>query len=205
MPSVDVQIRVAAFLEQCAQQRVSAVLPVYEHDGARLLRMLQAEAAGRELVTALVRPNPYPDQSQGAIIRRLLGYIQTVLVASTPDEEIAPLLTVRAHHIALDPEGASLLRDAAILLVLAASDDGARNIDVRLESTDCGAHLTIESDRPGVTVEQPSMHGLRSRIAAHGGSWDVTRPVHGSSWLVHVGVPALQVRETSDQEAAHAP
>src|ERR671939_1086177 len=99
----------------------------------RRSRMLHAEDAERELMAALVRPDPYPGMSLGAVIRRLVGYLQTVINASTPDEEIAPLLTVRVHHVAVSTERARLLRDAAILLVLAALDDGAQNIAVRLE------------------------------------------------------------------------
>jgi hypothetical protein len=37
-----------------------------------------------------IKPTLCAAASQCAIIRRLLGYVQTVLTASTPDEEIAP-------------------------------------------------------------------------------------------------------------------
>src|SRR6266542_3177418 len=135
MPTTEVHIGVAAFLEQCAQQRAGAVSTLYEDDPMRLPRMLQAEAAGRELMAALVRPDPYPDISLGAVIRRLVGYIQTILTASTPAEEITPLLTVRTHHVSVGADAARLLRDAAILLVLAALDDGAQEVAVRLDGT----------------------------------------------------------------------
>src|SRR5688572_14039504 len=101
MSSTDVLIRVAALLEQCATQRAGVVPSPYEDDAARLARMLQAEAAGRELMAALVHPNPYPDMSLGTVLRRLVGYVQTVLTASTPDEQLAPLLNVRGYQVDL--------------------------------------------------------------------------------------------------------
>src|SRR3954466_1077067 len=62
MLSSNARIGVAAFLEQCAQQRARSSSLRYEQDDpTRLARMLQAEAAGRELMAALVRPDPYPD------------------------------------------------------------------------------------------------------------------------------------------------
>jgi hypothetical protein len=137
MPT-EIQVVVAALLDQCAHQRAGMLPTSYQEDPMRLPRMLQAEAAGRELMAALVRPDPYPDLSLGAVLRRLIGYLQTVITASTSEEQIAPFLTARVHHVAVEPDVARLLRDAAILLVLAAYDDGAGNIDVRLASEAMG-------------------------------------------------------------------
>jgi len=202
MPTTEVHIGVAAFLEQCAQQRAGAVSTLYEDDPMRLPRMLQAEAAGRELMAALVRSDPYPDISLGAVIRRLIGYVQTILNASTPAEEIVPLLTVRAHHVTVGADAARLLRDTTVLLVLAALDDGAQNVEVRLDSECAGTCLTVESDRPGIAVGLPALNALRDNIGACGGTWKTISAAHGSSWLVHISIPALEVREIFDEEVA---
>ncbi len=204
MRSTDVLIGVATLLEQCATQRAGVVPSLHEDDAVRLARMLQAEAAGRELMVALVHPNPYPDMSLGAVLRRLVGYLQTVLTASTPDEQLAPLLTVRAHHVALDAGGSSLLRDAAILLVLTACDDGARNIDVRLEREPSGgARLEIESDRPGVTAELPILQSLQAAIVGRGGRWQTGCAAHGSSWIVDIAIPAPLIGVAGQGEVVH--
>jgi len=191
MLSADLQIGVAALLEQCAQQRAGIVPPVYQDDSMRLTRMLQAEAAGRELMAALVRPDPYPDISLGAVIRRLLGYIETVISASTPDEQLAPLLTVCVRHVSLGADTAQLLRDAAILLVLTALDDGAQNVDVRLDNED-RVRLSVESDRPGVVDDLPTLQLIRGGIIANGGEWTSVRAAHGGSWMVSMTMPCEQ-------------
>jgi hypothetical protein len=191
-------------LEQCATQRAGVVPSLYEDEPARLLRMLQAEMAGRELMAALVRPDPYLDMSLGAILRRLVGYVQTVLTGSTPDEQIAPLLTVRAHHVALDAGGTNLLRDVAILLVLAACDDGARNIDVRLDRVVVGgARLEFECDRPGVTAGLPILQSLQAAIVGRGGRWQTGCAAHGSSWIVAIALPAFLIGGAGHGEVVH--
>jgi hypothetical protein len=169
----------------------------------RLPRMLQAEAAGRELMAALVRPDPYPGVSLGAVLHRLVGYLQTVLTASTPDDQIAPMLTVHVRRVLIRADIARLLRDAAILLVLAALDDGAQNVDVRLDNERGETRLIVESDRPAITADLPALYELRANIAAQGGTWETACATHGASWLVQITIPALSVRETSEQELVH--
>ncbi len=204
MSSTDVLIGVATLLEQCATQRAGVVPSPYEDDAVRLWRMLQAEAAGRELMAALVREDPYPDMSLGAVLRRLVGYVQTVLTVSTPDEQIAPLLTVRGHQVVVDREAARLVCEAAILLVLTAWDDGARNIDVRLErEPGGGARLEIESDRPGVTAELPILQSLQATIIRRGGRWQTGCAAHGSSWIVDIAIPAPLIGVAGQGEVVH--
>jgi hypothetical protein len=201
MPSTDVQIGVAALLELCAQRRAGVISAPYQEDPVQFARMLQAEAAGRELMAALVRSDPYPDISLGAVIRRLVGYIQTILTASTPAEEITPLLTVRTHYVTVGADAARLLRDAAILLVLAALDDGAQEVAVRLDGTSAEACLIVESDRPGMMADLPSLVSLRATVAAGGGTWNTACATHGASWLVHVTIPvAGLLQESLDKE-----
>ena len=189
MPSTDVQIGVAALLEQCAQRRAGVIAGPYQDDSVQVTRMLQAEMAGRELMAALVRPNPFPHLSVATTLRRLLGYLQTVLAASTSDDQIAPMLTARLRHVSVNDKGAALLREVAILLVLAAIDDDAQEVEVRLEPGVTGVVLTVESDRQGVTAELPALRALRDEIARSGGAWDVARAPHGASWMIVISMP----------------
>jgi len=199
MLSADVQVRVAAFLEQCAQQRARFSIRYQQDDPTRLARMLQAEAAGRELMAALVRSDPYPDMSVCAILRRLIGYIQTVIAVSTPDEQVEPLLTVRVHYVRVDTYAARLLCEAAMVLLLAALDDGALNIDVRLDSEGTSARLAVESDRPCITADLPAFQAIRGSIAVGGGAWEAECAPHGSSWLVHVRIPSLPTQKLCEE------
>jgi anti-sigma factor RsiW len=202
MLSSNARIGVAAFLEQCAQQRArSSSLREQQDDPTQLNRMLQAEAAGRELMAALVRPDPYPDMSVCAILRRLIGYIQTVIAVSTPDEQVEPLLTVRVHHVRVDADAARLLCEAALVLLLAALDDSALNIDVRLDSEGTSARLSVESDRPCITADLPTFQAIRDSIAIGGGAWEAASAPHGSSWLVHVRMPLLPTQKRRKEEA----
>lgn len=189
MPSPDVQIGVAALLELCAQRRAGVISAPYKEDPVQVTRMLQAEAAGRELMAALVRPDPFPDLSVAATMRRLVGYLQTVLAASTSDDQIAPMLTARVRHVSMSDKEAALLREAAILLVLAAIDDDAQEIEVRLDPATHGAVLTVESDRQGVTAELAALRALRDEIGRSGGAWDVAHAPHGASWMVVISMP----------------
>lgn len=189
MPSPDVQIGVAALLEQCAQRRAGVISAPYKEDPVQVTRMLQAEAAGRELMAALVRPDPFPDLSVAATMRRLVGYLQTVLAASTSDDQIAPMLTARVRHVSMSDKEAALLREAAILLVLAAIDDDAQEIEVRLDPATHGAVLTVESDRQGVTAELPALRALRDEIERSGGAWATSHAPHGASWMVVISMP----------------
>jgi len=198
MPSTDVQIGVAALLELCAQRRAGVISAPYQEDSVQVTRMLQAEAAGRELMAALVRPNPFPDLSVAATMRRLVGYLQTVLAASTSEDQIAPMLTARVRHVSMNDKEAVLLREAAILLVLAAIDDDAQEVEVRLEPGLRGAVLTVESDRQGVTAELPALRALRDEIGRSGGAWDVAPAPHGASWMVVISMP-LKLREAAVQ------
>ena len=198
MPSTDVQIGVAALLEQCAQRRAGVISAPFQDDPGQVGRMLQAEAAGRELMAALVRPDPFPDLSVAATMRRLLGYLQTVLTASTPDDQIAPLLTARVRQVSVSDEDASTLRDAAILLVLAAIDDDAQEVEIRLEAGTMGTLLTVESDAPGVAAQLPTLRTLRDSIAKSGGAWEVSRAPHGASWIVEVVRPVQLLEATAE-------
>ena len=189
MCGTDAQMNVAAFLAQCAQQRNVAPTP-YEDDVTRMGRLLQAEAAGRELLAALLLLPPVPRPSPGALIRGVLGSLQTVLAASLPETEVPLLLTVRTEQVLLSADAARLLCDAALLLVLAAAEDSAQNVAVELRCVSEGARLTVESERPGVATDLPSLAALRGQIAVSGGHWLVERAAHGGSWLVHVVVPA---------------
>lgn len=199
MRLTDVQIGVAALLEQCAQRRAGVISAPYQEDVGQVTRMLQAEVAGRELMAALVRPDPFPDLSIAATLRRLVGYLQTVLAASTPEEQMAPMLTARVRQVAVSDEEAALLREAAILLVLAAIDDDAQEVEVRLEPGKMGAVLTVESDRQGVTADLPALRALRDEVGRAGGAWDVTHAPHGASWMVRVSMPPMKLLEAAVQ------
>lgn len=191
MPSPDVQIGVAALLEQCAQRRAGMIAAPYQDDPSHIARMLQAEAAGRELMAALVRPEPFPDLRVAATLRRLVGYLQTVLAASTADEQLAPMLTTRLRQVAVCGADAATLCAAAVLLVLAAIDDDAQDVEIRLEAGPLGTVLTVESDAAGVAAELPAVRALRDSIAQRGGMWDVSRAPHRASWMVVISLPTL--------------
>jgi hypothetical protein len=189
MPTAEVAVGVAALLEQCAQRSAGVVAPAYGDEPPQVARMLQAEAAGRELMAALVRADPFPDLSLGASLRRLVGYLQTVISASTPHDQLVPLLTVCVHQVALSLDAARRLRDGALLLILAALDDEAQAVAVRLDRTERGTVLTVESDRPGLTAELPALHALRSAVLGGGGAWETSQATHGGSWLVILSLP----------------
>lgn len=199
MPSIDVQLGVATLLEQCAQRRAGVISAHYQEDSVHITRMLQAEAAGRELLTALVRPDPFPDSSLGATLRRLVDYMQTVITASTPEDQLAPLLTTRMHRVVAGCAVTRLLRDAMILLVLTAIDDDATGVEVRLERTDGGTTLTVESDRPSVVDDLSVLRNVRNDVVGYGGGWESGLSQHGGSWMVMVSMPFEQQCE---QEAS---
>lgn len=194
MTATEAQTGVVALLEACAQQRAGAV-SVYSDDTSRLARAAQAETAGRELLGALIRTEPWPNLSLGASIRRMIGYLQTVISASTPDTEIPPMLIVHAHHVELSVEIGRLLRNAALCLVLAAYDDGAKDVDLLIEGIESGAILRVESSRPAITGTHTALMGLREHIAQVGGAWDDQRALHGQSWIVVITVPTMAAME----------
>lgn len=179
MYPADVALALTALLDRYAQQRAATLAATAPADAALLTRMLQAEAAGCALLGALVRPDPGPDRSLGASFQQLVGALQTVIRASTPDHALAPLLSVRAQRVTLDADAARLLRATMLRLVLAALDDDAQEIEVRLTRTPLGAALTVESDRPG---------GAAELLAPCGGSWAARCAPHGGSWIVQASL-----------------
>jgi hypothetical protein len=85
---IDVLVGVVALLEHCAQRRAGMV--VMADDPLHTRRMLQAEAAGRELMALLVRPGGGEEWSLANQVRRVVGYVQTVIAASLSDSDVAP-------------------------------------------------------------------------------------------------------------------
>jgi hypothetical protein len=73
--------------------------------------------------------------------------------------------------------------------MLAALDDEAQAIAVRLNRTERGAVLTVESDRPGLTAELPALHAIRRAVLDCGGAWETSQATHGGSWLVAIALP----------------
>jgi len=188
---LDLPRDVATLLEQCAQRR--AGMPAATADGARdaahAARMLQAETAGRELMAALVRPVPFADRSVAATLRLLLGYVQTVVSASTPDDALEPHLTVRVRAISVPPTTALLLYTVALSLVLAALDDDATEVDIRLDVSPTQLCITVECDRSGLVDETATRESLHAAVRHAGGQWTAQAAAHGRSWLVVVALP----------------
>lgn len=198
MLASEVQTSVAALLEVCAQQRAGDV-PMYPvaDETTRLSRTVQAEAAGRELLSALVRPEPWSGLTPAATIRRMIGYLQTVISASAPETVYPPLITIQAHHVELDGYMQRFLRDAALCLVLAVYDDGANSVAVRVEAMPKGARLTVERDGLASSSVHPVLHGLKTTIVANGGTWGEAHADHGQSTIVTVMLPATSQREVA--------
>ena len=200
MASTEVQVGVVALLEQCAQRRAGARSAPYQDELTQATRMLQAEAAGRELMAALVRPDPFFDLSLAGAMRRLVNYLQTVLTASTSDDQIAPLLTTRMHRVLASSAVQRLLCDAMLLLVLTAIDDDATGVEVRLERIEERTILTVESDRLGAVDELAALQSVRSAVAGSGGEWVSRLAEHGGSWIVIVAMP---FESSYEQETRH--
>jgi len=198
MASTEVQVGVVALLEQCAQRRAGTRSAPYQDERTQATRMLQAEAAGRELMAALVRLNPFPDLSLAGAMRRLVSYLQTVLTASTSDDQIAPLLTTRMHRALASSAVQRLLCDAMLLLVLTAIDDDTTGVEVRLERIEDRTILTVESDRLGAVDELAALQSVRSAVVGFGGAWVSGLADHGGSWIVVVSMPVEEqyARET---------
>lgn len=194
MPA-DVLVGVVALLEQCAQQRAGVVVTV--DDPLHTRRMLQAEAAGRELIAALVRPPPAHEWSLAAYLRRLASSVQTVISASLTDAQPHPLITTRVQHVVADEPTTRLVAHAAVLLVVAALDDDALEIDLRLARVPHGVWLTVESDRP--PAESQPLRAFQRHIVACGGFWETEDAPHGGSWLVHVTVPCTECNEREER------
>jgi hypothetical protein len=183
----------AAVIEECAHMRAHR-LPSPD-DPDRTDRALHAEATGRELLLAWLRPTSFPSQTTlGAELKRLVGLLQTLLHASTPEEQVAPILTAACRHVDLSDVAASALRDLAMLLVLSAWNDGAMDVAITLEPDgDAYARLCVESDQAGMASAPPAhprVAAIRRALTPLGGSWNGMQTNHGS-WLIDVRVPAL--------------
>jgi hypothetical protein len=203
LPSVVTAL--AAFIEECAHMRAHT-LPATDELGW-MQRALHAEAAGRELLMAWLRPALFPTETPlGAELKRLLGLVQTLLLASTPEDSITPTLTVVSRHVELSDESAWLVRDLALLMVLAAREDGALDMVITLDTDDDQVRLRVETDRPGL-ASMPSTHpriaAMRRALRPTNGTWKGAETEHGS-WLIVVRVPVLvaQVASSSYDEVA---
>lgn len=196
--SADVLVGVVALLEQCAQQRAGVVMTV--DDPLHTRRMLQAEAAGRELIAALVRPPHAHEWSLAGYLRRLASSVQTLVSASLTDDQPQPFITTRVQHIVTDEPTTRMVAHAAVVLLLASLDDDALAIDVRLARVPHGIWLTVESDRP--PVESQPVRDVRRGIESCGGFWETEDAPHGGSWLVHVTVPCADLHEGEERHVS---
>jgi hypothetical protein len=182
----------AAVIEECAHMRAHR-LPAPD-DFAQTDRALHAEGAGRELLLAWLRPTSFPAQTPlGAELKRLVGLLQILLHASTPEDQVAPTLTVAYRHVELPDNAASALRDMTMLLILSAWNDGALDMAISLDTDAEGfACLRVESDQAGMAsapLAHPRAAAIRRALAPLGGSWNGMQTNHGS-WLIDVRVPA---------------
>ncbi|KAB8140776.1 hypothetical protein F8S13_22505 [Chloroflexia bacterium SDU3-3] len=161
---------VVRWLEQsAARRRGLAPTEPYRMQRTDTLKMLiEAEEAGRVLLGLLVQ---LPHEGAKAMLGSLVTTIQTVVTVSCKDHEAAPLITSRMQRVAVSAAGAVLLRDALAMLLIAALDDDAGELEVRLERAAEGACLTVACDRPGILDPVPLLAALRAEVEAHGGSW----------------------------------
>jgi hypothetical protein len=196
-----VVMALAAVIEECAHMRAHQ-LPSPD-DPDRTDRALYTEAASRELLLAWLRPTSFPSQTTlGAELKRLVGLLQTLLHASTPEDQVAPTLTVAYRHVELPDNAASALRDMAMLLILSAWNDGALDMALSLDTDAEGfACLRVESDQAGMASAPPAhprVAAIRRALTPLGGSWTGMQTTHGS-WLIDVRVPALMIHVESCQ------
>lgn len=186
----------ATLVEECAHARAHALRD--PDDSAWALRVIHAEAAGRELLLAWLRPGAFPQRMSLSLeLKRLLGLVQTLILASAPEAQSAPTLTVICRHVEVVDEVALLLRDSAVLTVLAARGDGAMDVVVTLDVEQGAVRLRVESDQPcsDSAPMYPHSAALCRALATLGGTCSMHETPH-QSWLVDMHVPARLERTT---------
>lgn len=191
----------AALVEECAHMRAHSLEAT--DDPSWTQRALCAEAAGRDLLLAWLRPTAFPTKTAlGAELKRLMGLTQTLLLASSPLDGLVSTVTVVSRHVDLADGAAWTLRDLALLIVLAAREDGAVDMVVHLDTEDCHVRLRVETDQPGLACMPPAhprIVALRRRLRPIQGTWAGSATQHGS-WLIDVRIPKLPSRETSNED-----
>jgi hypothetical protein len=186
----------AALVEECAHMRARS-LPAAD-DPNWWQRALRAEAAGRELLLAWLRPTPFPaETSLGAELKRLLGLVETLVLASSPLDGTVTTLTVVSRHVELPPAAAWILRDVALLIVLAAHQDGALDFVLSLYTEDSQVRLRVESDKPGFAClppGHPRVRVVQEALALFQGDC-ARQPTKHGSWLMEAWVPVSEIAE----------
>lgn len=196
MATTEAQRVVTVFLDQCAVQRAGDVTPAQD-ELVRLQRTVQAEEAGRQLLCFLVDPRYAAGLGVHEVLRRLIQFIQTVTSSSHRPTQTPPLITALVHHVVATEAQAQLLRDATVLLVLAAISDEARHIEVRLDTADGGIALVVESNRPWTVADQQALQRIRAVVEQDGGMWATRLAPTGASWLAEVRVPMGRANEVT--------
>jgi hypothetical protein len=93
------------------------------------------------------------------------------------------------------------LRDGALVLVLAALDDGALDLTLSLRDCDLGTVLlTLESDRPGLA--NGAAHEMRSTLQTVLTSLNISLQTHQTawSWRTMLTIPATEPLEVMGDE-----
>lgn len=151
-----------------AQQRGFLALGPYPPDELAQLRgRVQAETASRELLQAVIEPRATPHGAKvGVQIKAVLTLVQTILAHSTLEYETPPRITVDYRLVEVPHPTARLLRDAALLLVLCALDDGALDIRVSVDRDTTAVQVRVRSDSPGLVSVRETDDGraLTARI-----------------------------------------
>jgi hypothetical protein len=167
------------------------LIAIAEGQTSQIVRALVAAEARADLLSHLLTPWETNGSVGSALHRLISGSLAAYLWATLPDSESLPVLAVEYEHATLPPVTATLLREAVLVVVLAALRDGAVFCFLRL--TNGGEQVTVEmtTDRPGVVHATPdyfqfcdALHQAGVAVETHGitGSWTVTVSVPTTAW-----------------------
>jgi hypothetical protein len=164
------------------RHRLPYVLYGYANgDGERLRRsQIAADAALGFVLECL---NPWQTGgSPGAALHQMFSILlPDALWATTPDQTALPTISVTYATVRLPPHRLCHLRDGALVLVLAALDDGALDLTLSLRDCDLGTVLlTLESDRPGLA--NGAAHEMRAALQAALQPLDITIQTEATDW-----------------------
>lgn len=145
--------------------------------------------------------NPWPSASTpGAALQQMFSVLLAdALWAMLPDQTALPSLSVSYQAIRLPFPRLTHLRDGAVVLVLAALDDGALQLHLHLRECDLGTVLlTLESDRPGIANDVA--HDALAALQAALRSLDIALTLDRTDWSWQT---TLVIPVNSEQEVGY--